>query len=283
MLSANGAGTQGGALYDEDLEDEEETENLNLDTVGKYFDVDDFNDIAEEEVGESVKKTKSKRANKNAPHKSKIEEKKNEKQKKGKISKPKTLKDDSYYEYELVGVLVHSGSADAGHYYSFIKDRSSFTNNRWLEFNDTYVREFDVKNLGNECFGGEQTRGMPSGGGMLDDFNPADARMFERCRNAYLLFYERVNPIKEEKPMQLLTPVSQKKFINGIESTVYQRIWEENAAFMKLKLFFDQEYFSFARDYINLYNFENILFFEKDKSASHKYSGLVALTNNFIN
>jgi hypothetical protein len=27
--------------------------------------------------------------------------------------------------------------------------------NRWLEFNDTYVREFDVKNLGIECFGGE--------------------------------------------------------------------------------------------------------------------------------
>jgi len=51
--------------------------------------------------------------------------------------------------------LVHSGSADAGHYYSFIKDRSRTSKNRWLEFNDTYVREFDVKNLGTECFGGE--------------------------------------------------------------------------------------------------------------------------------
>ena len=27
----------------------------------------------------------------------------------------------NYYEYELVGVLVHTGSADMGHYYSFIK------------------------------------------------------------------------------------------------------------------------------------------------------------------
>jgi hypothetical protein len=34
---------------------------------------------------------------------------------------------------------------------------------------------------------------------MLNDFNPADARMFERCRNAYLLFYERINPIKEDQ------------------------------------------------------------------------------------
>ena len=123
MHSANGGGTHGGALYDEDLDDEEEAENMNLDTVGKYFDVEDFNDIAEEEVAENVKKTKSSKVSKNAPHKSKIEEKKHGKGNKGKFSRQKTLKDDSYYEYELVGVLVHSGSADAGHYYSFIKDR----------------------------------------------------------------------------------------------------------------------------------------------------------------
>jgi ubiquitin carboxyl-terminal hydrolase 34 len=26
-----------------------------------------------------------------------------------------------YYEYQLVGIVVHQGSADSGHYYSFIK------------------------------------------------------------------------------------------------------------------------------------------------------------------
>lgn len=31
---------------------------------------------------------------------------------------------------------------------------------------------------------------------------------------------------------------------------------------MKLKIFFDQEYFQFAREYIGLYNFENVLSFE---------------------
>lgn len=39
------------------------------------------------------------------------------------MKKMRSSKDDSYYEFELVGVLVHSGSADAGHYYSFIKER----------------------------------------------------------------------------------------------------------------------------------------------------------------
>jgi hypothetical protein len=63
--------------------------------------------------------------------------------------------------------------------------------------------------------------------------------------------------------------------INGIESSVYQRIWDENAAFMKLKLFFDQEYFSFARDYISLYNFENVLFFNPAHSTNFRNEALI--------
>jgi hypothetical protein len=61
------------------------------------------------------------------------------------------------------------------------------------------VREFDIKNLGVECFGGDQEKNNFNTGALLNDFSPADARMFERCRNAYLLFYERVNPIKTEQ------------------------------------------------------------------------------------
>lgn len=32
---------------------------------------------------------------------------------------------DSYYEYKLAGVLVHMGTADSGHYYSYIKRRDT--------------------------------------------------------------------------------------------------------------------------------------------------------------
>lgn len=28
-----------------------------------------------------------------------------------------------YFEYELRGCVVHTGSADSGHYYSYIQDR----------------------------------------------------------------------------------------------------------------------------------------------------------------
>jgi ubiquitin carboxyl-terminal hydrolase 9/24 len=62
--------------------------------------------------------------------------------------------------YELVGVVVHSGQASAGHYYSFIKERTRSEDrsgrNRWLKFNDTTVEEFDMNDttLEAECFGG---------------------------------------------------------------------------------------------------------------------------------
>lgn len=45
---------------------------------------------------------------------------------------------DSYYEYELTGVTVHTGTMDRGHYYSFInteRGNSDNPNGRWIEFN----------------------------------------------------------------------------------------------------------------------------------------------------
>ena len=38
--------------------------------------------------------------------------------------------------YELYSVMIHSGGAQGGHYYSYIK---SFEDNRWYCFNDHTV------------------------------------------------------------------------------------------------------------------------------------------------
>lgn len=57
------------------------------------------------------------------------------------------------FEYKLVGVVVHMGTADAGHYLSYInisrgeKDEESpewlqTEKEKWLEFNDSQVRSY---------------------------------------------------------------------------------------------------------------------------------------------
>ncbi|XP_033884099.3 ubiquitin carboxyl-terminal hydrolase 24-like isoform X2 [Acipenser ruthenus] len=90
--------------------------------------------------------------------------------------------------YELVGVVVHSGQAHAGHYYSFIKDRRGNARGKWYKFNDDVVEEFDMNDetLEYECFGGEY---RPK---VYDQSNPyPDVR--RRYWNAYMLFYQRIS------------------------------------------------------------------------------------------
>ena len=98
-------------------------------------------------------------------------------------------KEDDYYEYTLKGVTVHIGSADGGHYFSFIninREKEQQGNNKetWLKFNDSHISKFDVKEIPDECFGGSKELGH--------------GHQYENCQNAYLLIYERKlkNPIR---------------------------------------------------------------------------------------
>lgn len=88
-----------------------------------------------------------------------------------------------YYEFRLKGIVVHTGTADSGHYYSFIRDAADHNGEKWYEFNDNIVSDFDISDLGAECFGGEE---QFSGMGMKQTRG-------QRWRNAYLVIYERKN------------------------------------------------------------------------------------------
>jgi len=95
-----------------------------------------------------------------------------------------------YYKYKLTGIIVHTGNVDAGHYYSFILNRDSKEENKWLEFNDTIVRDFDTKNIPEEAFGGEEESYIIHG--KKDIYR-------EKIRNAYVLIYERIVPLDPEE------------------------------------------------------------------------------------
>ncbi|XP_040216793.1 ubiquitin carboxyl-terminal hydrolase 24 isoform X1 [Rana temporaria] len=188
--------------------------------------------------------------------------------------------------YELVGVIVHSGQAHAGHYYSFIKDRRSCGKSKWFKFNDTVVEEFDLNDetIEYECFGGEY---RPK---VYDQSNPyPDVR--RRYWNAYMLFYQRVSdqnsPVlpkksrvsvvrQEAEDLSLSAPSSpdispqssprphrpndrlsiltklvrkgEKKglFVEKMPLRIYQMVRDENLKFMRNRDVYNSDYFSFV-------------------------------------
>jgi len=119
----------------------------------------------------------------------------------------KELKDQGYYNFKLVGVLMHIGNAEGGHYYSYINtnrgktaNETCTTKDKWLEFNDSIISPFVFKDLETECFGGSID---DISTGCVDD-NSEVARLIGGCsKSAYMLIYERnkkgVIPLKEEE------------------------------------------------------------------------------------
>ena len=53
-------------------------------------------------------------------------------------------------KYVLVGVVVHTGTAEGGHYYTILqkRDNNSSPLGRWYMFNDQLVTEFDPELIG---------------------------------------------------------------------------------------------------------------------------------------
>lgn len=54
-------------------------------------------------------------------------------------------------------------------------------------------------------------------------------------------------------PPVLKNQTSNRMLIRGMDSGLYNRIWGDNESFVRLKVFYDFEYFQFLRDYINLF------------------------------
>jgi hypothetical protein len=112
--------------------------------------------------------------------------------------KRKVMKCKEYYTYKLVGVVIHNGNADAGHYYSYInvargeRERSEdylhTERDRWVQFNDSIITEFNFTQLEAESFGGTQE---DIGAGYMEDSAEIAKLLAGRSKSAYMLIYER--------------------------------------------------------------------------------------------
>ncbi|XP_050316350.1 ubiquitin carboxyl-terminal hydrolase 34 isoform X2 [Anthonomus grandis grandis] len=153
------------------------------------------------------------------------------------------------YEYDLIGVTVHTGTADGGHYYSFIKDRTAGSRDKWFLFNDAEVKPFDPNQIAAECFGGEMTsKTYDSVTDKFMDFS------FEKTNSAYMLFYERcplTSPDSTESSSTNLdsiearsnSPVPTATF--ELSKELEDWIWQDNMHFIQDKNIFEHTYFNF--------------------------------------
>ncbi|EPS38310.1 hypothetical protein H072_7963 [Dactylellina haptotyla CBS 200.50] len=132
-------------------------------------------------------------------------------------------------EFELVGVLVHSGTAETGHYYSYIKDRVGKIVDGmplWFEFNDAEVSTFDPSTIPLNCFGGPDT--LPAKDGLL-------GHSYMKPYSAYMLFYERVSAQPEQPQPPVLVDPDQ-----------HQAIFDENEHALRRYCLFDTCHLEFV-------------------------------------
>lgn len=169
--------------------------------------------------------------------------------------------------FQLVGVLVHSGTAESGHYYSYIRERpTADSKGSWVEFNDSDVSRFDPSKIADQCFGGYNEPHHSSGLGPL---------RFNKLWNAYMLFYQRVSSMESAKsvykpamndiPVHVTLPVA-----HG------NHIAMQNELFIRTYCLFDPCYTAFVRQL--LCRLDDVMESErKENSMLDRYVLFIAL------
>lgn len=158
-----------------------------------------------------------------------------------------------YYQYRLKGVVIHTGTVNSGHYYSFIQERlNDPSKEKWYRFDDRSVTPFDPRNLDREAFGGSSGQSA-----------------YRNCANGYLLFYDRVPYSKkvaesELKNLSFEASANVALFASKMNKVkkasrarvrlppkIFHEIWEQNLTYWRDKNVYNDEYFDFVLDLID--------------------------------
>ncbi|KAI9843704.1 MAG: hypothetical protein M1837_006172 [Sclerophora amabilis] len=142
--------------------------------------------------------------------------------------------------FELVGVLVHSGTADSGHYYSFIRERPITNLSQspgWVHFNDSEVKAWDPGNIPVQCFGGAET---------WTQSRETQPIRLPRSNNAYMLFYQRSSSLKAEQQAQSCLPITSPKKLD-VPLQLRNHVILENELYIRKYCLYDPSHAPFVR------------------------------------
>ncbi|KAJ4298108.1 hypothetical protein N0V90_006007 [Kalmusia sp. IMI 367209] len=135
--------------------------------------------------------------------------------------------------FELVGVLVHQGTSENGHYYSYIRERPSPSGNiaQWVEFNDRDVDAFDHQTLPYHAYGGYYE----------DNFSRQQKQF-----SAYMLFYQRRASIEKDHCEYIGTPQSGIAKV-AVPPALDQTICADNESLIREYSLYDPNHTKFVR------------------------------------
>jgi len=150
------------------------------------------------------------------------------------LSEPETERPED--TFELVGILVHSGTAESGHYYSYVRERPcSSTTPTWVEFNDDAVSPWDPSQMEGSCFGGQDPR---------SNFN--NEHPFDKTYSAYMLFYQRSSSLA--RAQEVLKQSGQISPLHvPLPGNLDSQIRHENITILRRHCLFDQGHIPFVK------------------------------------
>ncbi|XP_022644946.1 probable ubiquitin carboxyl-terminal hydrolase FAF-X isoform X2 [Varroa jacobsoni] len=146
--------------------------------------------------------------------------------------------------YELSGIVVHSGQASGGHYYSYIK-----TDGQWYKFDDGEVCESKMESheeMKNQCFGGDYVSEM------FDHISKRmSCRRQKRWWNAYILFYERVD-LADRIERQLRIERPDEMAAAMLPPAIEMSVWQQNLQYTHVHVQFTAEFFRFVKNLVSV-------------------------------
>lgn len=170
-------------------------------------------------------------------------------------------------------MTVHSGTANAGHYWSYINTKRGYEEpeetdpkwaltekDPWMEFNDSTVREFNFEKMKDECYGGDGKGGSEDAWSFGGSYG----------KSAYMLVYERrlKQPIKvlvpseeiekskksgdqvihDEKKDEFYKLIDYKEGVEDITpNNIYKQVFEDNTKYEFENDIYSLEFFDFIK------------------------------------
>lgn len=149
--------------------------------------------------------------------------------------------------FELVGILVHSGTAESGHYYSYIRERpSSAGRPGWMEFNDDVVVPWDPALLESSTFGGPDHRSVYDTNGVV----------YDKTYSAYMLFYQRATALKLDQQALSVQGMTAPMRVET-DPLLSEHISVENDIYLRRHCLFDPSHIIFVQNLFGQAKFLN--------------------------